>query len=702
MRSAACKSSILLVVCLVVSGVWLGACSDTVNRPCLCAPADVCATDSECGGGASCTDGCCGGCKACLLDADCNDPGKKCQDGQCVDKVQCAPELACTTAGDCAGNCMACVDRCCVSAECASDADCPPEGGLQRFCPPEPDPITGCRVCNYVRCVTDEECSDPTFPLYQVCTPPLFPKCSRGTCECAQPCGGQCPDGKYCCKSTNLCEDIPVACEGTQCPACEMVNPEPGGTLDDEACRIEGADCSCQPLPPLPDAFQGQHSAIALLPDGVPVLSGYYAEPYGDLLFGVASGVEAGASVSWTLVDGLPADAPCEGAALGPRGGIAQPGDDVGQDTDIAVAPDGTARIAYFDVTHGALKFAVQGPGGWAVHTVDDGGLTGRYSSLRIGPDERPLIAYLQVAAGNTSALRVAWADLPEPTSEADWTLYTVDSLTVACLPDSCAQGEVCLGDTGGCEPRDDPGNCSPGCSAQQACVAGACRPLGTRPVLVDLPRGVGLFASLDLLSDGSPVVAYYDSVNGALKLAAWDPGAGSFGAPVVLDGSGAPDLGVDCDLAVAADDSLHVVYQDAQLGQLRYLRPGAGGVELVDVGARDENGLPTDLAGAVGELHWVGNFARVLVDAAGNVRVAYQDGTSLDLVVAVRSPAGVWNLSLLARRGEGASFTGNWGFFVDQALDASGQVVHISNFKHNLRTDPWSSAIDLRVHQVP
>ncbi|HOX46145.1 MAG TPA: hypothetical protein PK668_21255 [Myxococcota bacterium] len=705
MRATGCKLGFLAFLGLLAC---LGAaCDDSGVGPiCLCAPADVCVDDSTCNGG-TCTEGCCGGCKDCLVDEDCDEATERCEDGECVERVQCSADLACTTAADCAGSCMACTDSCCVSAECASDADCPPEGELQRYCPAEPDPITGCRVCNYVRCTTDAECADPAFPLYQECEVGRFPKCSRGTCECAQPCGGDCPDGKYCCKPSNTCEDIPVACAGVTCPACEQLNPEPGGSVNDETCALEGADCSCVPLPPLDEAFKGQYSAIALGLDGVPLLSGYYGVPYGDLLFGVASGPEAGASVTWSIVDGLPADAPCEGAADGPRGGIAAPGDDVGLDTDLAVGADGFARIAYFDATHGDLKFAVQDAAGWTVQVVDEAGVTGRYASLRLGPDGRPIVAYMSVLDGSTAALKVAWANNPAPVSAADWTFYTLDSMQVACQPASCAEGLVCLGDSGLCESPDDPANCAAGCAAEEVCVAATCRPLGVAPTLDDLPPGVGLFASLALFSDGSPAVAYYDSVNGNLKLALWNGGAGAFDPPALLDGqdgggNDTGDVGADSSLAIGADDSLHLVYQDALLGQLRYLSLAGGVMELVDQGARDADGNPTDPASAVGEFHWVGNFARLVVDPLGNARVAYQDGTSLDLVYATRSPAGVWSLEILARRGSDATFQGNFGFFVDQALNATGETAHVSNFMHNLRTDPWSSGIDLRTHVVP
>ena len=107
-------------------------------------------------------------------------------------------------------------------------------------------------------------------------------------------------------------------------------------------------------MPPLPDAFAGQHSAIAVrVTDGIPVISGYFGQPYGDLIFGVADSAEAGASVSWSYIDGVPADAECVGAADGPRGGIAEPGEDVGWDTDLALNNGGWARISYYDRDNG-------------------------------------------------------------------------------------------------------------------------------------------------------------------------------------------------------------------------------------------------------------------------------------------------------------------------------------------------------------
>ncbi len=660
---------------LLTAGLWACDCGDT-NLHCECDPYECCDEEGNCADGFMCEGGCCvEACDACIVALDCAE----------------------------FGDCLTCTDGCCVSGECSTDEDCPPENDKPRYCPDLPDPQTGCKVCLFVRCETDEQCDDPTFPLYVVCEGEEYPACVLGDCECVEPCRGTCPDGTYCCKDTMTCDPIPVPCEGVECPECEQVNPEPGGVLNDETCVIDDADCSCVPLPDLDPAFAGEYSAVDLGADGIPVLSGYYGRPYGDLLFGMASGPEAGASVAWEFVDGVPVDAPCEGPAAGPRGGIAEPGDDVGWDSDIVVDGDGLARISYHDRTNGDLKYAAFDGAAWNVHVVDEAGETGRFTSMVLDVAGNPIIAYMTVRDENIqSHLKVAWATTPTPAAAADWTVYVADTMTVHCRAEDCPDGEACLAETGVCAVLDDPANCGGGngCGDGEVCVAGSCEEFTPESSLEDLPAGVGLFASLDLYSNGTPAVVYHDSINGDLKYVVFN-GVDAFGPPVVLDGDG--NAGADCSLFISSDDVEHVVYQhqSGEHAELYYWNSDTG-LEVVDQGARDANGDPTDPASAVECLHWVGNFARVAVDPFGNARVAYQDGTSEDLVVAVRNPGGVWTVEILARKQSDDNFVGAYGFFVDQVLSEAGDLIHISNFKHNLRTDPWSSEIDLRTHTVP
>jgi hypothetical protein len=606
--------------------------------------------------------------------------------------------------------------------ECTSDADCPPVNEKPRYCPNPEDVQEGeCRTCKYIRCKDDEDCQDPDFPLYVECTPPDKAKCINGECQCRPPCGGSCPDGEYCCQQTQTCDPIPVACADVVCPPCEEVNPDPGGTLNEVTCEIEGADCSCQPLPPLEEAFAGQHSAIDLGADGIPVLSGYYGQPYGDLLYGVASSADTGATVDWVIVDGLPDPAECVGAADGPRGGIAEPGDDVGWDTDIVVDSLGRAYISYFDRTNGDLKYAArQLDGSWNIQVIDSAGITGRFTSIVLDTAGRPIISYMTTRDcvppdPAMSYVKVARADKPNPMTPVDWHIMVVDEAPVPCLPGECdAATQACLADTGTCETLDDPVNCEDQdgnqCPDGEVCIAGSCEAVMQESSLEVLPPGVGLFTNLALYADNSPAVGYYDNTNGNLKFAYYLPGANDFEDPVILageDGSGNDlgDLGRDVSMYITVpDEAVHISFQDADLGDLYYMTfqgtdTGNAVMELIDIGARDANGDPTDPANKVGDSHWVGNFSTILVDPLGYPRVVYQDGTSLDMLYAMRNAAGVWTVEIIARKIPEPDFDGNWGFFTDQVMNQTGDLAIISNFKHNLRTapDPWTSGIDIR-----
>jgi hypothetical protein len=663
-------------------------CDNTTVRPCV--------NDDDCRAGECCRDSKC--------TTDCGTDGG-CQTQECVRDSECIEIDPCSE----------CIDNCCKNMECASDDDCPPVNDKPRYCPNLEDLKEGeCRTCKYIRCEDDEDCQDPTFPIYEPCTGDETAKCINGECVCVPPCGGSCPDGTYCCQKTQTCDPLPTPCYGVECPPCEQVNPEPGGTLNEETCEIEGADCSCIPLPPLDEAFSGRHSAIDLGGDGIPVLSGYYGNPYGDLLFGVASSAEAGATVSWTIIDGLPEDAECVGAADGPRGGIEEPGDDVGWDTDIVVDPLGRPHISYFDRTHGDLKYAVQQlDGSWLIQVIDSAGITGRFTSIVLDTAQRPIISYMTTRDAMKSYLKVARAKQANPTTPVDWDLIVVDEAPVPCLPEDCEQGvSACLKDTGTCEALDDPANCEDQegnrCPDGEVCIAGSCEAEMQESSLEVLPPGVGLFTNLALYADNSPAVGYYDNTKGNLKYAWYNPGAAAFNPPVILageDGSGNDlgNLGSDVSMYITVpDETVHISFQDAGLGDLYYLTfsgtdTGNAVMELVDVGARDATGNPTDAAGAVDDLHWVGNFSTILVDSLGYPRVVYQDGTSLDMLYAMRNAVGVWNVEIIARKLPDESFDGAWGFFTDQVMNSTGDLAIISNFKHNLRTDPWTSGIDIR-----
>ena len=118
-------------------------------------------------------------------------------------------------------------------------------------------------------------------------------------------------------------------------------------------------------------------------------------ETYGDLMVGTLNPDD---TFSWTFVDGVPEGAPVTGNLNGPRGGVGAPGDKVGLPTSIAADPDGNLHITYRDETNKVLKYAFgQAQGdtfGFTIHTLDAEGDTGLWSSISIGPDGAPAVAY--------------------------------------------------------------------------------------------------------------------------------------------------------------------------------------------------------------------------------------------------------------------------------------------------------------------
>jgi hypothetical protein len=137
--------------------------------------------------------------------------------------------------GDCWGDCGECNywEICGEDGRCQRKCQDPP---LLLLCPQD----NSCHAC----CVNDcyeWECCD----LDVGCV-----VCTKENQACSQD-DGCCCHGLYCCLTTQRCEQYPEVCPGVECPAGEQINPKPwaGGSFNPDTCQIEGADCSCVPIP---------------------------------------------------------------------------------------------------------------------------------------------------------------------------------------------------------------------------------------------------------------------------------------------------------------------------------------------------------------------------------------------------------------------------------------------------------------------
>ena len=364
-----------------------------------------------------------------------------------------------------------------------------------------------------------------------------------------------------------------------------------------------------------------------------------YASSHGDLVVAQATSGRI-PDEAWEWVDGVP-----DGPVIVPdskiRRGIDEAGPDVGMYTSIAVAPDGTPEVSYFDRDTGSLKFAARVGGVWQTHVVEagtgkidasGGSLVGMYTSLTLRTDDgRPGIAYLAHVADGTgehAEVRYAAAQTAVPSAAGDWQFWKVDTAPVPENPDE----------------------------------------------IYPLPGGLGLFVdSARNPQNQAPVVVYYDRSNGDLKEARFNPASGQFSAPVILDGSNGVDAGWTPSVTVDANGVAHVAYVNASHDDLMYITDNSGATkETVDNGYRivgtTVDGLPKP------EFHFVGDDAGIVLPPGGLPMVVYQDSTTQELMLAQRDVNGYWQRFSIA--GATDPWPGAYGFFAAAALTSDSVVM--------------------------
>ena len=435
----------------------------------------------------------------------------------------------------------------------------------------------------------------------------------------------------------------------------------PGCNCGDSAACAVAADCEvspdclepiCGPMNtcecPLLPVRVGRFSDMALTSNGEAWVSAYNEEQ-GDLCVTMAASEGAIFDNEWEFVDGVPSG-PVIFEGLGTRGGIEADGEDVGKFTSVAINSSDEALISYFDEDRAALKFAARVGDAWQIHTVQEGKpgddpaagfeIIGQYSSITVrGDNGFPGIAYFAHVADVENdevrtELRFASAQTALPSQPSDWLLYQIDQAVL---------------------PAPDPNNPDP----------------------FTIPPGIGLFVDSARLSDETPIVTYYDRINGDLKLSAFDLTAGEFAPPTVLDGADDSDVGWYPSIAVDADDTAHITYVSASNDNLLYINTLDNLPEVIDDGYRVTGTTPDGLPKP--EFHRVGDDSSLVMTANGPAAV-YQDATSHELLLATRDNAGVWQYRAIA--GNETDFVGAYGFYASAAMD--GDDVVISNWVLN------------------
>ena len=518
------------------------------------------------------------------------------------------------------------------------------------------------------------------------CGAPMGNRADSGSDSMPPNCGDQClpaappgtPMGQICCERTSMCVDYNVnsmCMPGFTCPIANV-------TLD-AMCAVS---CShCEERPPLAPGYLAQDLDFVITSTGAQFLSGYAPgnppsmQLYGDLVYGTVpmGGVSM---LSWEIVDGAPTT-PITAAPSGWRHGVAAPGDDVGRWSSMAVNAAGTTfYVAYYDVTHHALKLAIGSHGMWHTQTVDGTGDAGRYASLVLTSTGAPAVAYLGYDAPNAmgqvhSQVRVAVAHSAMPAATTDWTISRIADAQSPCRPFLCGMGQRCLNPTAPMIATcvTPATTCTAMCTATQACVGGACVTAFPSPYIEDITPAHGLYTNLSVTSTGLALV-YYDRTEG--NLYGVQATGATWGTPFLIDGYGrhdpnTGDSGIGASLFIDRNDIWHITYVDGADEVLHYAEVQPGATPTVSLRQVVDNGSTSDGTMAFTDgRHIVGDDSSVVVLLSGEVRVAYQDATAERTMLARRAAgASVWTHSVLD------SMKHN-GFWVEQETNGTDSYV--------------------------
>ncbi|HTR53533.1 MAG TPA: hypothetical protein VMJ10_22725 [Kofleriaceae bacterium] len=417
----------------------------------------------------------------------------------------------------------------------------------------------------------------------------------------------------------------------------------------------------------------GRWTSIAA--DDKRVMVATYEPQLGDLV--VADATDP-TNIKLTVADGIPEGVTPTYEPSTYRGGVADPGPNVGAWTSIALS-NHIAKVAYQDRDALALKYAYEDSGHkWHSYVVDAGNMNevGDFASMTIDGSGNPAIAYLSLGVDDgmghrETDLQLARAGNNSP-GESDWTISTIASAVGTCAG-LCATGEACVAGSASTDPQTcitPGGNCGSGCGSGDVCNNGTCATEIVDPMLDDIPTGTGLFVSLVTLTDGRLAAAYYDRDKRALTLAVESgPGTSQF-TENILDGNvvGA-DKGMWSAAVVAPDDTVHIAYQEVLGNQVMYTtwnNGTAGTPEVVDDGTAT-NDSSGERAGD--RTHPVGAGAAIYL-VNGAPAIAYQDTANADVYVATKG-ASSWTFADLTN-----STTQLDGFSIGAAITPAGSPV--------------------------
>jgi 20S proteasome alpha/beta subunit len=285
------------------------------------------------------------------------------------------------------------------------------------------------------------------------------------------------------------------------------------------------------------DGNVGRYTSIAIGDNGYPVIS-YYDFTNDDLKVAACTTADCTGTPTITTVDS-------DG--------------NVGRYTSIAIGNGGNPVISHWDFTNDDLKVAActatDCSGTPTITTVDSDGDVGYYTSIAIGDNDNPVISY-DSANGD---LKVAACTTTDCTGTP--TITTVDS-----DGDVGYFKSIAIGDNG--YPIISYYDASNDDLKVAACTTTDCS--GTPTITtVDSDGDVGYYTSIAIGSNGYPIISYWDVTNDDLKAAACTT-TGCTGTPTITILDSINDVGRDSSIAIGSNSNPIISYYDSTNGALK------------------------------------------------------------------------------------------------------------------------------------
>lgn len=258
---------------------------------------------------------------------------------------------------------------------------------------------------------------------------------------------------------------------------------------------------------------------------------------------------------------------------------------DVGRFVSLALDGEGRPVISYQDLTNRDLRILrcttadCAGDQSNGITVADKTGLVGSYTSIALAAGDRPVVAYFDGTDGN---LKLMFCDEPDCDGGREFVIPDKEG-----LPDIVGMYTSLALDAVG-HPVASYYDFSNGDLKVLHCSNPSCSADQDHVISIPDQRGdVGLYTSLALDQNGNPVVSYHDATEGTLKLLHCDdPGCtgNEVGNIAVPDGD---QTGWSTSLALDAVGNPVVAYVDFNTGRLKLLHcddPGCRGDESANI----------------------------------------------------------------------------------------------------------------------